>query len=394
MTTITSQTTSPTSAPSAARVDALGADADARTHELAAARRLPDDLYDGAVDAGLLRQLVAADLGGLALTPLEWFGTGVALARYEPSLAWVVTQGAAELGWIGAGGDDDWAREVLSDPRAASASSSAGVGRLSITSDRTHFSGRWAFNTGCHGATWIGGLAVVDGASDGSGMPLIRWGWVPADRAEIADDWRPSGLHGTGSHSTVIPEQDVDPRWTFDVFSTTANDRGPYRVLVGNGNWPIAASAAAVQLGNARRALDEARTIVMTKAPMPDLRPLAANAAVQRDLAELEGFWHAARASVERELEAMWDEAVLHGELSTPTRVALHRANVTAARLAVRIVDSVVELTGSEAVANDHVLARCQRDAHALRPHISVNGASMEHNTLVDLGVETDHRLV
>ena len=90
----------------------------------------------------------------------------------------------------------------------------------------------------------------------------------------------------------------------------------------------------------------------------------------------------------------MWDSAVLHGELSAQTRVGLHRANVTAGRLALRIVDAVVELTGSEAVAHQHVLARCHRDAHALRPHISLGGASMEHNTLVDLGLETAHRLV
>ena len=380
--------------PSVRTAEALGAAADARTHELHDARRVPDDLYRDAIDTGLFRQLVAADLGGLDRAPLEWFRTGVELARHEPSLSWVITQGAAELGWIAAGGDDGWAREVLADPRAVSASSTAGLGRLAITADGTRFSGRWRFNTGCHGASWIGGLAVVDGASDERGMPLVRWGWVPADRAQIVDDWRPSGLHGSGSHSTVIDEQEIDPRWTFDVFSTTSNDRGPYRTMVGNGNWPIAASTAAVQLGNARRALDEARAVVTTKAPMPDYRVLAANAAVQRGLTEAEGLWQAALASVERELEAMWDESVIHGELSVSTRVGLHRANVTASRLAVHIVDSVVELTGSEAVAHHHVLARCHRDAHALRPHISVGGAAMEHNAQVALGLEADHRLV
>lgn len=390
MTTLTA--TAP--APSALGVEELGAAADARTQELHDARRLPDDLSGDAIDTGLFRQLVSADLGGLGRTPREWFRTGVQLARHEPSLSWVVTQGAAELGWIGAGADESWAREVLADPRAVSASSTAGAGRLEITAGRTRFSGRWRFNTGCHAATWIGGLAVVDGATSESGTPVLRWGWVPADRAQIVDDWRPAGLHGTGSSSTVIHEQDIDPRWTFDVFSTTSNDRGPYRTMVGNGNWPIATSAAAVQLGNARRALDEARVVVTAKAPVPDYRLLAASSAVQRGLMEAEGLWHAALASVDGALEAMWDEAVLHGELSMPTRVALHRANVTASRLAVRIVDSMVELTGSEAVAHDHVLARCHRDAHALRPHISVGGVSMEHNAQVDFGLEASHRLV
>ena len=386
--------TPPTTAACLDDVERLGATADARTRELHDARRIPDDLYRDAVDAGLFRQLVPTELGGLGHTPVDWFRAGVHLARHEPSLAWVVTQGAAELGWIAAGGDESWALEVLADHRAVSASSTAGVGLLSIAAGGTRLSGRWRFNTGCQGATWIGGLAMVDGEVTDAGMPAMRMAWVPADRAEIADDWRPSGLHGTGSHSTVIEEQDIDLRWTFDVFSPTANDRGAHRVLVGNGNWPIAASAAAVQVGNARRALDEARDVIATKAPMPDMRPLATNAAVQRGLTEAEGLWHAAVVSVDVALAAMWDEATRHGELSTATRVALHRANVTASRLSTRVVDAVVELTGSEAVAHDHVLARCGRDAHALHPHISVGGASAEHNAKVDLGLEPLHILV
>lgn len=345
-------------------------------------------------EAGLFRQLVVDELGGLERTPLDWFQTGVALARYEASVGWVVTQGASELGWIGAGGDEQWAGELLDDPLAASASSTAGVGSLAIDGDRSRLSGRWAFNTGCHGATWIGGLAIVQGATGDLGSPVVRVGWVPAERAEIVEDWDPNGLHGTGSHTTVIGEQDIDTRWTLDPFSPTINDRGPYRTLVGNGNWPIAVSVAATLLGNARRALDEARAIALSKAPMPDFALLASNAAVQRGLSEAEGLWQAAIATVEQQLGAMWAEAAAHGELSVEQRVGLHRANLAATRLSVRIVDQLVELTGTAAVARHHVLGRCQRDAHAPRSHISVGGAALEHNGRVGLGLERHHRLV
>jgi alkylation response protein AidB-like acyl-CoA dehydrogenase len=372
----------------------LGAAADHRTAELRAGRRIPVDLARAAVDAGLFRQLVNAELGGLACTPLDWFRTGVELARHEASLAWVITQGAAELGWIGAGADDDWAREVLADPGAVSASSGAGVGSLVVDGDRSRFGGRWRFNTGCHSATWIGGTGIVQGANDHDGGPLVRWAWVPADRAEIIEDWDPNGLHGSGSHSTLIAEQDIETRWTFDPWLPTTNVRGSHRVIVGNGSWPIATSVAAVQLGNARRALDAARDVVTRKAPLPDRALLSTNAAVQRGLAEAEGLLQAALASVEQELEAMWDEALLDGELTIDQRVRLHRANLVATRLAVRVVDTVCELTGTEAVAFAHILARCHRDAHALRGHITIGAAAAEHNTKVALGLETDHRIV
>jgi indole-3-acetate monooxygenase len=376
------------------RTELLGADADSRTEELHRSRRLPDDIFRAIARSGLLRQLVPTDIGGLGRTPAEWFRTGLALSHHEASLGWVVTQGAAELGWIGAGADDEWASEVLADPDAASASSVAGLGSLAVDGDRGRLSGSWAFNTGCQGATWIGGLALVHRAGDQRDVLGVRIGWVPAARASITESWDPSGLHGTGSHTTHIRDEEIPMAWTVDPFTPTSNDRGPYRSLVGNGNWPIAASVAATQLGNARRALDTAAVLVTTKAPMPDLVPLAENAAVQRGLAEVEGRWLGAVAAVERELEAMWDEARTNGELTSEQRVRLHRANLAANRSAVDVVDRVVELTGTTAVDRHHVLSRCQRDAHALRGHVSVGGSASEHNTKVALGLEPSHRLV
>src|SRR5690606_1861144 len=146
---------------------------------------------------------------------------------------------------------------------------------------------------------------------------------------------------GTGSHSTRIVDQEIPTAWTFSPSDPTTNDRGPHRALVGNGFWPVATAVAATQLGNARRALDEAARIVLEKAPAPAFTPLAENAAVQRTLSEAEGWWLAAVAGVERELAAMWDEAERTGEVSVAQRVRLHRANVAANALAVQVVDAI-----------------------------------------------------
>jgi indole-3-acetate monooxygenase len=377
-----------------ALVTNLGGQADARTAELDQGCDIPADLYRTAAAAGLFRQLVTADLGGLDRTPLEWFRTGVELAWHEASFGWVITQGAAELGVIGAGADDAWARELLADPLATSASSTAGAGKLSIDGSTSRFGGSWAFNTGSANASWIGGLAVVDGAVADHGRPVIRWGWVPADRAQVAHDWDPAGLRGTGSHSTLIEEQDIPTAWTFAPEVVTSNDRGPHRCLVGNGYWPIATAVAATQLGNARRALDETARILATKAPAPGFVLLARNAGVQRMLVEAEGLWAAARASVERELEEMWAQAGAHGEVFPAQRAALHRANVAANALGVRIVDLCTEMTGTAAVSRAGVLSRCHRDAHALRGHAATNGATVERNAQIVLGLIPDHFLV
>lgn len=366
-------------------VEALAEEAERRADEFDAGNQLPPALYADAAGLGLFRQLVPVELGGRGDSPLAWFRQGLALAEHEPALAWVVTQGAAELGWIAAGGDPAWAAHVLADPLAASASTIAGLGTLRVEGGTATLAGSWSFDTGCQGATWVGGLALAEG--DGAAGPPLRICWVPAERATIVEDWDAIGLRGTGSHGITIAAQSVPLAWTVAVFDPTPNDRGPYRCLVGNGNWPIAGAVAATQLGNARRALDEVRRIVVAKAPAPAFTPLAEHGAVQRRLGELEGAWMAAVASVERELEALWDEACTHQELSAEQRWRMSIAHATANRIAVEVVDGACELAGTTVTSRRHKLSRCLLDAHALRGHIATNGAVLERATRVALGV-------
>lgn len=372
----------------------IGCQADERWAELDEGRRLPDDLFASLREAGFLRTLVPAQMGGVGTTPVEWMRLGLELARHDLSLGWVATQGAAELGWIAAGGDPAWAAEVLRDPHGASASSTAGMGTLVVDGRTAQLSGRWAFNTGSTGATWIGGLALVERPGTATSDMELRIGWVPVDRAEVLDDWDPSGMRGTGSNSTVIGEQTIDMAWTVNTFEQTPNDRGPHRVLVGNGNWPIATSVAAVQLGAARRAIDEATRIVLEKAPAPDFVLLANQGTVQRTLLRVEGRWNAALASVERELHDMWAEALRDEELTVDRRVRLLAANVHAAHESVAIIDEMCGLTGTVAMDRTQPLSRMRRDAQALASHLAVNGATMERAAKMRLGlIEADVRV-
>lgn len=376
----------PATDPVEEALGALGRAAEAEVDRLEADRRLPDDWFRAIAAAGLFRQLVPEALGGRGDDPIVWFRRGVRLARHEPSLGWVVTQGAAELGWIAAGAPLGWAAEVLLDPDAASASTVAGLGTLRV-GDRDGYgtlAGEWGFDTGCQGATWIGGLAVVEG---GPHAGQLRMCWVPAARATIADDWDSTGLRGTGSHRVAIAAQEVPLSWTAAIFEPTTEDRGPHRCLVGNGNWPIATAVAATQLGNARRALDEARSLVHRKAPAPAFTPLASNAAVQRRIGELEGRWAAAVAGVERELDELWAEAVGAGALTAACRARTALANLNANRTALEVVDGACELAGTAVAARTGTLGRALRDAHTLRGHVAVSGAVAERAGQVLLGL-------
>lgn len=373
--------------PSLETARLIGEDADRRWAELDEGRRLPADIFETALRAGLFRTLVPTQLGGPGTHPVDWFRLGLELAWHEPSLGWVVTQGAAEMGWLTASADPRWAAEVLADPLGLSASTIAGIGELTIDGDTATASGHWAFDTGSTGATWVGGVCLVAGTTTDGGLPELRFALVPVDRAEVHDDWDPTGLRGTGSHSITIAPQEIDPAWTFCPWVPTTNDVGTHRVLVGNGNWPIASSVAAVQLGAARRALDEAKELLVTKAPAPEFVPLARNAAVQREYLRAEGLWRACRVGVESQLAVLWDDAERDGAVSAEQRVRLLAANVTASEQSVAIIESMCELTGTVALDRTHPLSRCRRDAQALRGHIAVNGQTVEYGGQMALGL-------
>jgi hypothetical protein len=125
--------------------------------------------------------------------------------------------------------------------------------------------------------------------------------------------------------------------------------------------------------------------VIVAKAPSPDFVRLADCGAVQRQLVEAEGCWQAAVATVERELESMWAEAAQFTQLSPQTRVTLHRATLSADRLAIRAVELACEMSGTAWLAPGTVLGRCRRDALSLHGHVSINGMSAEHNAKVDL---------
>lgn len=367
----------------------LAKDAEARWAELDEGCRIPADLYAQAARLGLFRQLVPSDLGGLGSTPLEWFRTGLAISRHQPSLGWVVSQGAAILGQLAAAGDPEWTTEVLSTPDAAAAASIAGSGELRPDGERSRFSGAWNFTSGADGATWLGGLTAVRRADgDDDAPPEFVYSLVPAGRARIERTWDAAGLRGTGSHTVVVAEQVVPTAWSYSVATPTPHRSDAIRCIVANGNWPIGTSVASTQLGIARRALDEASELLPHKAPAPLFETLSRSTAVQRGLMEAEGMWHAAHAGVEAALRRLWEAGTEHGELDVRLRVELAVANATANRVAAEIVNRACELVGTSMVPVDHPLNRALRDAMTLRGHISVNGAVMERAARVRFGDE------
>ena len=371
----------------------LAMEADARRPEFERERRVPLDLFRRAGDADLFRQLICTELGGPGRSAVEWFCTGVEMARWEPSFSWVVTQGAADHAAFAASGDPAFNSVFLADRGAYSTSSDNGTGTLEPEDGGYRLEGRWGFCSGCQGATWVGGLATLP-LAPGQEKPDALWALVPIERAKIEETWDVMGMIGTGSHTVVIEPLHIPAAWTFRHRPLGPRHYGPMSAVVGNSAWRIATSVAAVLLGTSRRALDAAADLVRAKHDRATGSLLVANAHVQRQLMRAEGAWFAANAGVEQALIRMWEDAGQSRRLPIPTRNALLTANVHASVTAVEIIESVCDTIGTSIAPAGAIFGACLRDARTLGSHTAVSGSKLELAAQMRFGLLEDSFLV
>lgn len=91
----------------------LAKEAGTRREELQRGRRIPSDLSERAGDAGLFRQLLSTELGGLGRGAADWFRLGVDMVRWEPSFSWIITQAAGDMATYVAAADPSFTTALL-----------------------------------------------------------------------------------------------------------------------------------------------------------------------------------------------------------------------------------------------------------------------------------------
>ena len=354
----------------------LGAETDRRWRELDVAQRLPEDIYLQMAQAGILRQLLPREVGGMGRSTIEWFDLGLELARYDGSLGWIATQGNMGISHLHSLADRDFAREVIASADVRIAGTNTALGVIDVSGPRRTISGRWSFTSGCEGADWIAVLGSPGGVPNRAEMRFVL---LPVDRFEIERDWDVVGLRGTGSHTVVADTVPFDPAQSFDLAADPVV-ADPARITTPAvcGAWAVGSSVAATQLGIARRALDETLAVVEQRAPAPAFTPLLDNPAVQRELSRLEGRWRQARAAVRESIEDAWAVVADGGLPTMEQRRNLAISNHLANDDAVTVVADCARLVGTSALRPEHPLARCQRDVLPLLGHLAANAQVLE----------------
>ncbi len=197
----------------------------------------------------------------------------------------------------------------LPDPDSITAGQfTAGRGRLDRVEGGYVLNGRFPFGSISNHADAIMSGAVVyeNGAPviGANGMPETRLAFARADQYVIEDTWRTHGLRGTGSNHYRAEDLFIPEAQAMLIDEALFKGREP---LYSSGfNWVT--TMAAVPLGIARRAMDEAKKLIAERQGGMPPRPMAELTFVRDAIAKVEMKRGSAHAFLFSSAEAFWAE--------------------------------------------------------------------------------------
>lgn len=358
-------------------------------------RRLPDRTVEALVEAGFCRLFRPRALGGLELDPVSAFRVIEELSRIDSAAGWNVTQANA-MEPMGAWLPAEALEAIFDSPDTVLGGSFFPPRRAVPTEGGYRLSGRCAFNSNCHAATWICALANIYENDDGGpvlgedGHPVTLLTFFPKTEAEIVDNWDTLGMRGTGSHDVAVEDVFV-PDERAVVFGTldepNAAHAGPaHRLTI----WHSIGCDAVPALGIAQAAFDDFVNLAANKTPSYTGTQLKERSIVQLRLGKATATLDAARAYFYEVFRDAWKTALEGRRLDMTDKIRIQSACSHVPMAAAQVVDLVHSVLGTSGVRNEKPFARHFRDVHTITQHAYVSEARFTAVGQVALGLEPD----
>jgi alkylation response protein AidB-like acyl-CoA dehydrogenase len=283
----------------------------------------------------------------------------------------------------------DTARELFGNYGFASGSIS-GSGTAVPDRDGWLLNGRWSFASFIRHSKLTGGLCVEyeNGAPRRSpeGDPVLKFFFVPTEKAKILYNWNGGGLRASGSHDFLFQDVWV-PRDHFLSFpAPIAYQPGAlYRLPLMTA---FALNLSAVPLGIARASIDALVNLAANKIAFGTQAHLREQGNVQADVAHAETLLRSARAFLFEAVDDFWATA-LTGETPTLTQRAMVRMAIcNVAQSSKEVVNLMYTAAGSSAVDERLPFAAQLRDVYAATQHIAFSPRTTEIAGRILLGLD------
>lgn len=355
-------------------------------------KRLATPVLVALREAGLFRMFRPRARGGLEMDPSSEYRVAEALARIDSAAAWnLQVSNASELfgGWFSDAASD----EIYGAQEAIVAGAFNPHRRAVPVEGGYRVAGRTPFNSNCHGATWLIGLAdVYEGDElrvDAEGQPETLLTAIPAHECRIVENWNTLGMCGTGSHDVEVLDVFV-PRERAVPFAPLGQPSPAYATpLAPLAIWATVGCHAAVALGVAQAAVDELAELG-AKVPAYTQRALRDRATVQLRLARAEGVLAAARAFFHGAYDEAWAAAKAHGRLERDEKARCQLASSNVVQAAAEAVNLVHSCVGTAGIRDEQRFQQHFRDVHVITQHAFVCEARLEAVGQIMLGLEPD----
>ena len=275
-------------------------------------------------------------------------------------------------------------QDMIADPMAIMASSTANVGKAEIHGNDYLVTGQWQFVSGIHNADVFG--ATVQRTQNGEPVDeTLYYAMVPKGDYEIVDTWHVSGLRGSGSHDVKLETQLVPANRIVATIGQGSMQSNQLQVPLGV---RLTFNKVAVALGIARAAIEAFRELAQGKTPRFSNRKLQDRPFAHRAMALAEARLRSARAGIYKHAEHVWNVCQSTNSLSDESRAITHVLASDSANAAVDAVDLLIEAAGTSANRLGTPLERLSRDVRVIRQHATVAPHLMEEAGRVLLGLE------
>lgn len=363
-----------------------------RVQEIEEQRRLPTDLVDGLRECGVFRAAMPAEWGGPELTSMEQISLIEELGTVDGSVAWCAMIGM-DSGIYAGHLRPDVARIAYPRIDMITAGLVLPVGQAHEVDGGYRVDGHWRFGSGCTHADWIvGGCNLY---RDGElvlgeyGAPVWRLILAPSSAFTIIDNWRPTGLAGTGSCDYTARELFVPAERVF-AFDRPFRDSPLHRGGVDG----ITRKMPGVPLGVARAALDYVYQLAEGRMDYPNT-PWKQSRRIRAAVGECEMRLAVARSAVYSSVEAQWKRLVANEPMTRQERATAALARYYAFRTARDIAETLYDLVGGDAVYRDRTpLDRYVRDLTTACQHFVGQHRILELAGQLLLGEEPDIPLI